>query len=174
MSLSTTCQASLDACFQGDWTAWSGLPGDCPTEEIPAYFDQFSPDVHQELLGLAHLLTDYHLFEHEACRGASRIWFREEKLLMLEVNYPTLGLTPPELLEKLGPAEGEMDYFDGDMDFEDCAKVYASKGLCVMVSMSGQTYRRLVFFTPCTFEAYKDQLAPYMHSGDRLANQYGA
>ena len=158
--------------FSGNWQGWEGGLGDWTLNDLNGHLDSISDTTRQELLGMGHVLTEYHTFEKEGSRGASRLWVRNDKVLMLEVNYPQTGSGPEEIMQAWGAPEGQMDFIDGIMDYENCAKVYASKGVCLMVSMSGKSTVRALFFTPCSYDHYFGSIAPYMHTGDRIGNRY--
>ena len=163
---------NLNNCFSTDWETWGGLKGNWAVEDVKTYLENFSEATQQDLLGMGHVLTEYHTYQGHGSRGESRVWVRDGDLLMLEVNYPQIGVAPTEILEAWGKPEGEMDFFDGIMDYERMAKVYASKGMCLMLTMSQKFIMRVLFFNPCSYDDYFGSIAPYMHSGDRIGNRY--
>ncbi len=163
---------NLDHCFSTDWTLWEGLQDSWSGDDVKGYLENFSESTRQELLGMGHVLTEYHTYEGHGSPGKSRAWMRNGNLLMLEVNYPQVGVAPAEIMEAWGKPEGEMDFIDGVMDYERMAKVYASKGMCLMLTMSQKYIMRVLFFQPCSYDDYFGSLAPYMHTGDRIGNRY--
>ena len=168
----STLNSNLDNCFSGNWIRGGGLVAKWPVAEVGEYLENFSVGTQQELLGMGHVLTEFHTYHGHGSRGISRAWVRDGGLLMLEVNFPDVGLSPADIMAAWGRPEGEMDFIDGIMSYERMAKVYASKGICLMLTMSHRNIVRVLFFEPCTYDDYYGSIAPYMHSGDRIGNRY--
>jgi|GEM_PF-6127930 len=165
-------QAFIQAALSTDWQEWQGISVDYNLSEITNHLPGLSETSKQDLLGMGHVPTDYHAFQREGHPGESRVWMRGEKLLMLDLKTPKPEASPEAILEAMGEPEGTMEFFEGMMDYADGAKVYASKGICLFLSRGNRAVLRVLFFAPTDYETYYGEIAPYMHSGDRIGNRF--
>lgn len=164
--------ATMESVFTTDWKLWDGLKGNWSIDALPGVLENYSSTRNEDLLGMGHVLTEYHTYKGHGSRGTSRVWVRNGEVLMVEVNYPQVGIDPSVIMEAWGAPEGEMGYFDGMIDFPQGAKAYPSKGMCLMLTTSQKHIVRALFFNPCSYDDYFGSLAPYMHSGNRIGNRY--
>lgn len=165
-------QAFIQAVMSSDWQEWKGIEGDHLLADLATQIEGLAETPKPDLLGMGHVKTDYHSFRREGHPGESRVWMRGEKLLMLDLKNPNPEASVEDMLAALGEPEGTMEFFEGMMDFEDGAKVYASKGICLFTSRGNRSILRVLFFAPTDYDTYYGELAPYMHSGDRIGNRY--
>ena len=87
---------------------------------------------------------------------AVRMWSDESRVLMLDVEYPSLSSGIADLLNHLGEPQVKLDYAWSTMRIEKGEWVYADRGLTLFLSSDDSQIFHLAVFPRTTMQGYEE------------------
>jgi hypothetical protein len=159
-----SCISALNNFAARDFTNWTGLPESCSLADVSQQFRLLDDGV--GLVRLGDTKREFRMFAVPGYEHPVRIWSDGQKVLMLDVEYPSFVLETPALLKELGDPETKLDYDWGTTRLENSEWVYADRGLALFLAPDNSRAFHLAVFSRTTMQGYKENFQ--LHLGKRL------
>jgi len=159
-----SCASALNTFAARDLANWTGLPESCSLTDVSRQFRSLDDDV--GLIRLGGTKREFRIFAVPAYEHPVRVWSDGEKVLMLDVEYPSFSAETPALLKQLGEPEAKLDYDWGTTRFEKSEWVYAGRGLALFLAPDSSRVFHLAAFSRTTLQGYEANFR--LHLGKRL------
>lgn len=158
-----SCASALQIFAAREFASWTGMP-ECSLVEVTQQFPLMNEGV-----GFARLGKNKRQFRMLIVAGYDhpvRIWTDDEKVLMLDVQYPSFPSELAELLKQSGEPEAKLDYDWGTMRLEKSEWIYADRGLALFLAPDASRVFHLAAFSRTTLQGYEENFQ--LHLGKRL------
>jgi hypothetical protein len=149
MTSDTARALSAFACRR--FTDWQGLPPDCTLADLTAHAPLLDEAVGHGVAGARRLWSQFRLVSFPHYPEPVRAWFAENRLWMLDVDYPALPEPPARML---GAPEARLDCHWDLLRLEAGEWAYPSRGLSAIVNPVTERCLRLAVFVPTTLTAW--------------------
>jgi hypothetical protein len=148
----TSCNAVLDKFKSRDFSGWQGLPVGC---SIQAVLDYLGSNQSKSISGrLGQQATPYYTIHMEGYENPIRLWFRDEVLVLVEAEYPSIRNDLAALQEELGPPAARYGFNWQDLTLEDAQWVYAEKGITLVINPDNKILLYLTVYAPTSLDQY--------------------
>jgi hypothetical protein len=154
------CRQAWDAIGSRDFRAWTGLPEGCGYTALDAVFPRVADAYGQGTLGRRNQSATYRMHAVEGPPYGARVWFRGDRIVLVELEFPALPHPSRDLLRALGEPEARLDAHVDIMPVPAGAWVYAARGITLFLDVGFTEVMRVVLYHPCTAEEYADVLHP--------------
>ncbi len=147
-SMSKSCTTSLRNLANGNLQLWNGLLSDCNRLNAEEAFrpSQASSDNSTMLAGELTAFRDYP--STSAAPYGITVWYVEDKILLIQINHPSLNRSLEELLGSPdGTAPSLLKAFHTQW-------IYAHRGLTAHVNNQTQEVLRLYAYPPTTVDEF--------------------
>jgi len=150
------CQESLAAFAAADFHGWQGL-GDCSPDEVRALYPQQAPGFALGRLGGRQ--ARYFYVQMPGYEDGVAVWYREERVVLLEVRWPQLAGGLDGLLASLGSPPERLDFQWRSLRLRKGLLLYPERGLALFVNPDNQIVLMVTAFAPTTLDDYREGLA---------------
>ena len=149
-----SCASALQNFAARDFTGWTGLPETCSLTEVTERFRLVNDGYGLALIG--RFKRQFRMLVMEGYDHPVRVWSDESRVLMLDVEYPSLSPAVADLLNHLGEPEAKFDYHWRTMRIEKGEWVYADRGLTLFLSSDHSRTFQLAVFPRTTMQGYEE------------------
>ncbi|HET7461252.1 MAG TPA: hypothetical protein VFJ82_08380 [Longimicrobium sp.] len=154
------CRPAWNAIGSRDFRAWAGLPEGCGYAALDAVFPRVAEAYGEGTLGERYQPATYRMHAVEGPPYGARVWFRGDRVVLVELEYPGLPHPSRELLQSLGEPQARLDAYVDVMPVPGGAWVYAARGITLFLDSGHTEVMRVALYHPCTPEEYADGLHP--------------
>ena len=158
-----SCASALQNFAARDFARWNGLPESCSLAEVTQQFSLMN-DGHG-LARLGKIKREFRMLVVDDYDHPVRVWSDESRVLMLDVEYPSLLSGVADLLNHLGEPQAKFDYDWHMMRIEKSEWVYADRGLTLFLSSDDSRIFHLAVFPRTTMQGYEENFR--LHLGER-------
>ena len=150
-----SCEAALNLFARRRFGEWAGLPV-CTLDKVTQVFPLLNQGV-----GSGRLFdqpAEYRMVTVDGYPRPVAAWFQDERLKMLDAEYPDPAGNLADELQSLGPPESKLD---SEWDIHHLAQgewVWPSRGISAQVNSGNRVVLRLRTFTPVSLEQYRQYL----------------
>jgi hypothetical protein len=158
-----SCASALQNFAARDFIRWTGLPESCSLAEVTQRFRLMSDGY--GLARLGKIKREFRMLVVEGYDHPVRAWSDGPRVLMLDVEYPSLVSGVVDLLNHLAEPQAKSDYEWGTMRIEKGEWVYSDRGLTVFLSSDFSRIFHLAVFPCTTMQGYEENFR--LHLGER-------
>jgi hypothetical protein len=133
---------------------WRGLPAGCGLAELTAHAPLLNEGVGRDVVGERRRWSEFRLVTFARFSQPVRAWLADQRLWMLDADYPALPESPPRWLSALGEPEARLDCHWDLLRLRGGEWAYPSRGLSVIVNAATGRWLRLSVFAPLTLSSY--------------------
>jgi hypothetical protein len=134
---------------------WHGLASSLTLEEALAAFPAVSDGEGRARLGRGEAW--FRVADGGRLGQRLRIWYADDRVLLLDGERPELAETLDELRGRFGPPEAALDYHLGTTPIPAGEHVYPDRGLALFVGGDGSRLHRVALFPPTTLDGYEQR-----------------
>lgn len=143
---------------QRDFSNWLGLPNSICLEDVTHQFLLEDDWRGIGRLGLAQREATYVNITIKGFERQVQVWLNGNRIVLMDVEYPTLPSELAVLLNQIGEPEAKLDAYLGVFQLEQSEWVYPSLGLTLFVNPENYIILRLAVFVPSTLDDYLQHL----------------
>jgi hypothetical protein len=146
------CHTALDTFKSRDFSGWQGLPADC---SVHAALDYLGADPMNAINGrLGQQATPYYTINMDGYENPVRLWHRDETLVLIEAEYPTIENDLATLQAEFGPPSARYGFNWRDLTLSEAQWVYADKGISLVINPDNQILLYLAVYPPTPLDQY--------------------
>jgi hypothetical protein len=142
----------------GDLRGWQGLPPDLSLTQLTAAFPRDSDWSGTAQLGRSHREASYLWVDIPGADGKLRVWFVDERVIMLDRACAGLGVHAHQLVDLLAETPAALDTWQGTLSMSESELVFPAHGLAAFISRETDTIWHLALFAPLALETYQNDL----------------
>ena len=158
--INIACREAWKEIRDRDYRAWDGMPASCRYADFDAAFPRLRDAHGQGRLGRDRRQALFRMHVDDRYQHPLKTWFRDDRLVLIEVAYPELPYSTPELLSHLGDPEAQLDYHLDVMPVSEGAWIYPSRGLALFLDAGRREVMRIALFHACSLDGYVKELHP--------------
>ena len=141
-----------------DFCAWTGIPVQLLYSDFCNYFPAVSDNYGVGRLGRHNIEAYYRMHDIEGYRLASQVWFIENELQLIELNFPILKHPTLDIDACIGSPAAKLDYHLDIALIKKGAWIYPKRGISLLMDSPGVELMKVYLFHPCNFEHYLDAI----------------
>jgi hypothetical protein len=149
---------ALEHFVRRDFIEWQGLPENCWITEAQTAL-KLSEAYGVGRLGREYTPAFFRTRQLEGYINFVRAWYRDEKLVLLDGEYPTLPVELSALLESYGAPEIRLDYHQDVVKIKAGALVYPQRGITFFLNANAQMLARVAVYAVTSLEHYLAHLS---------------
>jgi hypothetical protein len=142
----------------GDLRGWRGLPGDLSLARLLSAFPRDSGWSGAAQLGTLHREASYLWVDIPGPERKMRVWFDDERVLLLDVACSWLQVRPDQLTGLFAEPPVALDTWQGTLPMPGSELVFPGHGIAAFVNREMATIWHLALFRPVALEVYEDKL----------------
>lgn len=143
-----------------DYRNWKGLPAGLQISEVDAALPRLRDEYGIGKLGNTFRPAMFRMHVAEGYPFNLKVWFREERVVLIEMNHPRLSHPSQELLKGLGKPEDKLDYHLDVLPVAGGAWIYPKRGITVFLDVGLTEVMRIAVYPSCSRTEYLEQLHP--------------
>lgn len=154
------CQETWNTIAARDYRQWNGLPPECGYSKLDGAFKRLRNEYGQGTLGRSNNPALFRMHIAEAYSQGLKVWFADEHIRLVEIEFPALPYPLHELLQQIGEPETKLDYHLDIMPVPSGAWIYPARGLALYLDAGHANVMRLGLFPPCSIDEYLENVHP--------------
>lgn len=154
------CREAWKAMRDREYRTWHGIPTGCRYADFDAAFPRLRDAYGQGRLGRNRRQARFRMHVDDRYQHPLKVWFRDERLVLIEISYPQLPYPTQELFSRLGTPEARLDYHLDVMPVSEGAWVYSAQGLTLFLDAGQREVMRIALFHACSVDEYVSGVHP--------------
>jgi hypothetical protein len=154
----SSCDAALELLAAARFGEWQGLPSTCSIDDLSRRFGPPLGGPARAALGEDQLPTDFMVFGLNGQSRPLRVFEEHRRVLLLDLEYPTLGGDADTLQAALGAPAARLDFPWNVLLLKDAEWVYPGRGLTLFINPDTRKILRWAVYTPTDLETYMRRL----------------
>lgn len=148
----TPCESAVQHLLDKDFANWQGWPEACTISDLRKS-GTIQPDSVSWFMGQEIRQAYWSMLKQEVYEMGVRVWFVEDKVLKVQVEYPGIKDTPHDLIKGWG-APNKADYYEGIMFVEGGEWIFPERGITLRVSAEESMVTEVILYPPTTLKLY--------------------
>lgn len=143
-----TCATVIDALVTMDFRDWRGLPEDCAVDALLAAFPGSPEAVGRGRIGNPGRTMSYRRLRYPKQPVPPRLWFDDNRVVLIDIEHPKLPHAPDVLLDALGVPSGRLDFAFDILQVTGGERVYSDRGITVFYKENTDLIVRISLYAP--------------------------
>lgn len=152
------CREAWRTIKDREFHAWDGVPAACDYADFDDAFERLRDERGGGTLGGAKRRAHFRMHVADGFPEPLQVWFRDDRLLLIEIPHPALPYPVEDLLDRLGEPDARWDYDFDVMTVDGGAWIYPSRGLALFLDPAHETVVRISLFRSCSLDEYAETL----------------
>ena len=154
--LVTPADKMITAIIKRDFHTWTGIPANFLYDDFCSNFPATHDNYGLGRLGRYNEESYYRKHTIEGYGLSAQTWYVGDDIRLIELHFPQLTNTAPELRNCLGEPAIEIDYHLDIALISKGAWLYPEQGIGLFTDHPGLNIMKIYLFHPCTLKHYLD------------------
>lgn len=157
VTYSSPCSEALARLAQRDFLLPPGILAGCKSSELASAFTTVGSPT-RGLLGEPARDIELRRYQVRGWKQELRGWFERGSLNLIDTDYPEPAQGWRALVDSLGEPDARLDYAWSRFVLTGAERVYARRGLSLIVKEDPGLLLRIAFFAPTSVDTYAKEL----------------
>ncbi len=153
------CIEALQQFASRIFTNWQGLPDGCPIPVAETIL-KVSEDYGVSRLGQQHKPAYFRTTQLEGYVNFARVWYRNEKIVLIDGDYPAIPVELAALLKSYGEPAAKYDYYQDVIEIKAGEWVYPQRGITLFMNADSRMLAKVAVYPSTSLADYLANLSP--------------